>query len=302
VAKLPLADAGDSAYLARRRADPAAWRAWVAKCSREIRFYRDLAKGLPVPHCLFAFGDEGGMLVLLEDLTGATPGDALLGGDPDLVAATLRATARIHGRFATSAGELDLSPALARDPDAAAERGRRDLPRFLARFGDRIPSPVRRLLEPLIFDSGRLFRDLPGTADTLVHADLHLDNVFFRHDEALLLDWQSFGRGPGPLEAARFLATELRAEDRPAEDRRLFDLYADELATAGGPGLGAKERERWRVRGLLQALWSSAVWMGSVDRSRYTGREGAFVTLLVDDPALLRVLEAEGGPDLLDRL
>ena len=242
------------------------------------------------------------MVLFLEDLSDAVPGDALTRADEAEVAAVLRAAATVHGTFSERAGSLDLEPAFVMDPAAATERGRRDLRRFLARYGDRIPSGARGVFEALVFDSGRLFTDPLPDASTLVHADLHLDNVFLRDGAAILLDWQSFGRGPGPLEAARFLALALRSSDRPVADRRLFSGYTEALAAAGGPRLDEATRERWRVRGLLQAVWQTAVWMGSADPFRYSGREGAFVTQLVDDPTVLELLEAEGGADLLERL
>ena len=187
-----------------------------AELDREVRFYRDVAAavGAPAPRCWYAGASPAGMpVLLLEDLTAASAGDALAGSGIADVRRVLRAMAPVwsHG----VRGPAQRLPRWGTDPTRWRERQERYSAQWatVARAPDRqLPGPVRaigrRLRDHL---AGRVLAPLADAAPTVVHTDLHLDNVLFTGADQppVVVDWPSACTGPVAVDVFPFLATSL---------------------------------------------------------------------------------------------
>jgi aminoglycoside phosphotransferase (APT) family kinase protein len=95
-----------------------------------------------------------------------------------------------------------------------------------------------------------------------MHGDAHPGNVYFRNDEAGLLDWQAVRRGHPGRELAYTLITSMTPADRQAHQRDLLDTYRGALAASGGPELDRDEMwDRYR-KGALYAYVASLITAG----------------------------------------
>lgn len=176
----------------------------------EVRFYASFAEnlGIRVPVSYHGAIDEPrkrGMLVL-EDLEDAVQGDCLHQLDPAGAAAFARTLAALHATW-WKRPELDeakwLPSIVERNPEWLVSRRER----FLQRFADRVDPAVRQLLGRVEPMQTRSNARLVGAPTTLLHGDLHLDNVVFvgGSDHPVLLDWARVARGPAALDLAELL-------------------------------------------------------------------------------------------------
>jgi hypothetical protein len=178
--------------------------------SDEVPFYatfgRDL--GIRIPHCYHGAVDpehKRGVLVL-EDLSGAVQGDVL--GQLDLrgAAAVAGTIATLHAKWWESE-ELNAQAWLQTIGPRAPEwlRSRRGM--FMSRFGEQIDATLRDLLERVEAVDQRANQRMAGAPMTLVHGDLHLDNVMFDREpeHPILLDWASAAKGPAVFDLIELL-------------------------------------------------------------------------------------------------
>jgi thiamine kinase-like enzyme len=145
---------------------------------------------------------------VLEDFAGAVQGDCLEQLHARGAAALARDVAALHARWwshpeLSSAGWLPSLRVLERGADWFQARREQ----FLRRFGDQADSEMRRLLECAEVAQSRSNTRLADAPVTLLHADLHLDNVLFAGDPegAVLLDWARVAQGPAAIDLAELL-------------------------------------------------------------------------------------------------
>ncbi len=221
---------------------------------REIFFYRHLAEQTPIrlPRCDLARRDAGarrGVLVL-EDLAGAVQGDCLTSLDVEGARRLVSLLARWHARWwedetIVSTAEEDLPRAARTERDAAWIEDRRA--GFEERFGGRIAADCRNLSRNVASLLARSDGVLARWPATLLHGDLHLDNVLFLPGgEPVVLDWARVRRGPCVLDLAAVLFD-------PAPLGAIAELtehYRVRLAAEGGPTLAAGDL----AEGLTAAL------------------------------------------------
>ncbi len=206
--------------------------------AREVHFYRHLADrcGVRVPRAFAAEADPDRqrVVLVLEDLAGR-PGDVVDGCSLEDAEEIVVSMARMHGRWSNEAAVLELR-ALTWLPwwgqgeegvDAPhrrrAERYRHRLGAFLRHFGEHVPQTLLEIMEDLVPRYEHVLASVASLPVTLIHADLHLDNVIFEPGEAAIIDWQSVSLGPGSYDLARFLSEGVR-EARDALNE-LIDLY-----------------------------------------------------------------------------
>lgn len=206
--------------------------------AHETSFYRDVAPRLDVRLAtLFATETDASAergLLLLSDVAPARQGDVLVGATSAESDALTDAMASIHAAYWDDAD----SPSLAGLPPwGGAWPGRRvgeSLPKFVAEWGGRLPpaaiQAALRLPETAPAAVGRLLRAPP----TLVHTDLHLDNVLFLEDGSpVILDWTDARRGPAVLDFARLLLEGMTSAARRERQERLILRYHAALASRG---------------------------------------------------------------------
>jgi Ser/Thr protein kinase RdoA (MazF antagonist) len=182
-----------------------------------------------MPACLLAAidRDAGRGVLVLEDLSHLEQGDSTSLLSRPRARSLVRALTGLHGPWWSDPGLHEASwlrilpHAWGRDwfIDRRA--------RFMARFGDRldgVTGPLLARIEPP-YASAR--ERLSAAPQTLLHGDLHLDNVLIDpgSDEVVLLDWAMVGRGPAAIDLAQVLFVIGEAGDRET----LLSAYLDGL-------------------------------------------------------------------------
>jgi aminoglycoside/choline kinase family phosphotransferase len=208
----------------------------------EIEFYRTFAEkaGIRLPACYHAASDSGtgrGVLIL-EDMNFTTQGDCLGRLSSEQATAMAETLARLH---ATWWEHRDLRaaewlPSIAKyDRSSDWFRSRREM--FRQKYSDKIDSVSALLLDKLEFLQARADNLLAHCDVTLLHGDLHLDNVvFLASGIPVLLDWPQVASGPAALNVS-ILIFDMAA---PSESNRLISVYLKELHRCGGAGIEEK--------------------------------------------------------------
>jgi hypothetical protein len=234
---------------------------------REAFFYESLAPRLAMRFARLhahASADEAARGVLVfEDMVSTRQGDILAGGTMDEADALIDAMANFHAWFWNSR-DADLACLPSWD-DVAQKRLANlaeTLPRFLAEWRGRIPDEAFAFATDLSKRTEDAYGELKAAPTTLVHGDLHLDNVLFRMDGTpILLDWPSVSRGPAAADFAHFLAESISPALRRAHQRALADRHAAALATRGVIGYDADALRRDAERVMVILFGAAIRWV-----------------------------------------
>ena len=197
---------------------------------REVPFYSAFAPrlGVRIPRCHYGAVEGEHAVLVLEDLESATQGDCLNQLDGTGVAVMARTLAALH---ATWWERPELSTAIWLPPMSVRTQEwlltRRE--QYLQRFGDHAPAWVRQLLDRVESLSARAVELLSEAPQTLLHADLHLDNILFEGDveHSVILDWARVARGPAAIDLVELLFS-LAPEWEPA-----LAIYVAEMRRRG---------------------------------------------------------------------
>ena len=212
----------------------------------EVAFYRDLAATVDIsrPVCFYAAIETGtaDVVLLLEDMAPAEPGDQIAGCGPAQAEMAVDEAARLHGpRWGDPtllehdwlAQGVQAGPALA---DLYAYAWEPFVERYEAR------------LDPVALEVGREFREkIPLWLQrqppilTLIHGDYRLDNMLFgprvvpASRPLTVVDWQTVRLGCGTLDVAYFLGAGLDTTTRRAHEHALVARYHRALLAYGVP-------------------------------------------------------------------
>lgn len=188
--------------------------------TREVDFYRDFGAeaGLRIPACFHGALDASanrGVLVL-EDLGDVIQGDCLEQLPAEPTAALAREVAGFHGTWwdhesLARAAWLPDATRLEREPGWFEDRRRG----FRKRFPGRLDPFCQGLVDQAEQLHDRSNEYLAGAPVTLLHADLHLDNVVWEGDRRhpVILDWARVAKGPAALDVVWLLLEIGRADD-----------------------------------------------------------------------------------------
>lgn len=228
----------------------------------ETRFYRELSTRLSgVPRCYGSAFDTltGRFVLVLEDL----PADECEFPDTlhplraDRAALIVELLARLHATF----WERVPSWAYTASGDSASLLTGALLKTSARRIAERTDIPVDR--GRFIDDNYRaVARLIDRPPHTVMHGDAHPGNVYFRNDQAGLLDWQAIRRGHPGRELAYTLVTSMTAADRRADQRELLDVYRQALAAHGGPQLDRADLWSRYRQGALYAYVAALITAG----------------------------------------
>lgn len=206
---------------------------------REVRFYRELARRIPVrvPRCYGTVMDVAAddYLILLEDLGGLPMGDDATGCTLAQAEIAIRTIAGMHAAWWGSAdlAKLDWVPMSNAPVHQVAEPAyQQSLLPFLKSFGDHLSPAMRETTEKMQTHVIDLLNALAVPPTTLAHGDYRLDNLFFEDRSVAAIDWQIAYRGKGAFDVAYFLSGCLDPELRRNEETRLVRLW-HEIAARG---------------------------------------------------------------------
>ncbi|MGA2304013.1 MAG: aminoglycoside phosphotransferase family protein [Acidimicrobiales bacterium] len=213
----------------------------------EVHFYDRLAGRVPiqVPTARYTGIDPESRhgLVLMDDIVarGGEFFDQLGWYDSTTVRTSVTELAGLHARFWEDmlADEEWLAPKIRRFPGYISDEVLDDLLRGPRAEG--LPDSMR--------DAARLKAGMFALADryagkprTLLHADLHLGNLYRSADGRIgFIDWQNYEFGHWSMDVAYHLGTALRPSVRAESERSLLEYYLEQLAERGGPVLARHE-------------------------------------------------------------
>lgn len=222
---------------------------------REVRFYQEFATeaGIRVPASYYGDVDAAGdaFVLLLEDLSAATPGDDLANLAPDLVAAIAEQLASMHARWwgaprlsAPWLPSFDASGAVWQQLfDGIWPEVRDDgtlVPPDARSAGDRVVGQIAALRARL------------SSLPTLLHGDVRPDNLMLygasASDPMVLIDWQNVTGGNAAYDLAYLLLTALTPEERRVHEEPLLRSYHRALRAGGVTGYDLDRcREDYRL-------------------------------------------------------
>ncbi|MDQ2902238.1 MAG: ecdysteroid 22-kinase family protein [Chloroflexota bacterium] len=306
VVKFPTATASTpSAYRAAQSQDVMATRRYFERCAREVFFYQKVASlsAFPVPRLYYGAVDSGAgrVILVLEDLCIARVGDALRGCTVQDATLVIDQLASFHAQWWNHPQLETFSwlPMWGGDSQDAQSRYRQLLDLFLQRFGQRVPRPVLEAIDALATSYGDIRSRLQRAPVTMIHGDLHLDNLLFSPFEytpgVTLIDWQSVARGRGVIDLALFLFGSLETTMRRTVEGDLLRRYHELLLARGVTGYGFPHLIEDCRLVLLWLLGAKVVWLGSLDMESLSGRELALVNASLTEDSFAAFLDHDAG-------
>jgi ecdysteroid kinase len=306
IAKLPMAEGNVvSGYRARLERDPALARRYYERCVREERFYREIGATF-APTLYFSAVDDvrRRVVLLLEDLTAGRQGDVLDGCSVEDAALVIEQIAPFHARWWGRA-PVHAFPHAGAEHDARQTRYDRQAALFLERYGDAVPAAARSVIDQLRSRLASVLAALAAGPHTLIHADLHLDNVIFdargADRSAVVLDWQTASVGSPAWDVALFVSGSPGIEDRRGAEDALLDRYATLIAEHGVRDYGIDDLRRDCRLALLAVLAGTVGWLTSLDPNELTARERALQQAVLADGRLFAALLDHDVIALLER-
>src|SRR5262249_38656778 len=182
------------------------------------------------------------------------------------------------------------------------ERYRRMLGPFLEAHRDSLPSPMRRAAVQLGTRLRSLAEALRSGHKTLIHGDLHLDNLIFDLPArpVAVLDWQIASVGP-PASDLVPLILSLEVGDRRAHQDELLERYLNLLAEHGVRDYSIDELRIDCGRALLLQLSGTIGWLTNLNQDTLSRRERALQSdALASDGRLVTAL-SEANVEMLLR-
>ena len=238
----------------------------------EVAFYRDVAGTVEVarPHCFFADVEPGtpDVVLVLEDLAPAVPGDQISGCTPGQAELAVREAARLHGPRWGDPALLEV-PWLAEK--AAGDGALVGLfpviwAGFVDRYRDRLTPDSLEVGERMVAH-GRPWAEPGASPLTVCHADYRLDNMLFGPAGSprpiSVVDWQTVRLNVGTSDVSYFLGAAMAPEQRREHEKDLVARYHEALSAydVGGYGLDAcwEDYRRHTFGGFFMAVFASMV-------------------------------------------
>ncbi len=230
---------------------------------REHGFYNHLATqvaaraDMSIPECYVNLFDPEthAATLVIERIHPATKGDILDGTSFERMQTLVGGLARMHGVYWMDAALneedwlIDWSaPTLLAGIPRAQESWANLREQFPQYHSDELAAMVDVFLADVPQWLGR-FAQRPWT---LIHQDYELDNVLFRDDGPVIVDWQSPMRSFPGMDLAWLLMAS-HSDETLAREPELLDHYRRELASAGGPQWSAEDLEE-------DLAWAAFFW------------------------------------------
>ncbi len=205
---------------------------------KEVSFYTGLAPTTltrtPICYAAAYSAHNESFVLLLEDVSGGTTADQVIGASQSQVEAVVDGLAKLHASWWNSP-LLEATPWLAKSSDPIYSVG---IPQALDAYlpitsqNFAIPSWYDRYRSTLVATIDRMANAMPLT---LCHGDLRLDNLFFDvgTDPLVVIDWQIVVRAAGVFDIGYFMSQSVPIELRRTLDRDVMTQYRDRLIGLG---------------------------------------------------------------------
>jgi len=311
IAKLPLANRGaatdDGTVPVGTRATQDAH---LIRSARELHFYDELAtrSGVAVPRSFFAAMDlaHNRMVLLMEDLSGLRFGDVMMGCSNADAALLIDSIARLHGRWWGRDLPIPWLAGWTGDHVAAQVRLQRNVARLPDHVVATFPGDIREILHWLAAGAyERVLDALSAAPRTLIHGDLHLDNIAFRDSSRaatpVITDWQTVGVGPAVVDLAACLSGALDVAERTRVEADLLASYHDGLLAAGVSDYSRALLERDYGLALVRQLAGVFGWLANTELADLGGRERDVTLAAIGDGRLIAALRDHDPMSLLSR-
>ena len=234
---------------------------------REAGFYEDMAEplaaasGMAIPKCFVNLFDPDthSATLLLERIHPATKGDNLEGTTFERMHTLVGDLARMHGAYWMDERLLEQEWIL----DWHAPTFLLGLPFVRQAWVDmremspeHHPDDIAALVDEFMADIEGWLERFNRRPWTFLHQDYQLDNILFRADGPVIVDWQTPMRS-FPGDDLGWLLLTGHNDETLAREAELLEHYQRELAAAGGPD--------WSADDLLEDLaWAAFYRVSSV--------------------------------------
>jgi len=296
IAKLPMAETTNaSGFRAVQERDAERMQRYYERAAREVRFYRQIGAAF-APRMYYADSDDANrrVVLLLEDVSSGRQGDVLRGCSINDAAHVVEVLAPFHARWWGASAPRRNFPRSHFDFHGRQERYAQRVEPFLARFGDALPADMIPVISELRFRLAAVAEALYDGPKSLIHADLHLDNMIFDPpaDErsVVVFDWQTVSVGPPASDVALFVYDSLAVEDRRAAETMLIDSYMRLLSTHGARDYTVQQLRDDCGRALLLRLAGTIGWLTTVAGDDLTERERALQDAVLNNGRLVAAL------------
>ncbi len=200
-------------------------------------------------------------ILLIEDISSATPIDQVAGVGMEEMARIVADVARLHGHFWQREDLGEQFWLLPQDIDVRMrwEMMVRSQTAFADMFGATLEHGLQTFVDDVFEHGVEYAKALAQGPVTLTHGDLRLDNLFWRDDAVLFIDWQLVRRGNPAYDLAYLFSCGLNGEQSAMP---LLARYFDALTELGIEGWSLEQLERDYVLALKVVLMS----LSSVDQ------------------------------------
>lgn len=228
---------------------------------REARFYAEMAPhtSLRVPEVHVVRYDEadGAFILLMEDLdaAGCSVSDGTQTVGRDSAARALEDLAQLHVRFEDPSrrrAEAGWVP----EPDPPSDYGVVRLREGLTHHREKLSDAFAEMAELYIDRQQALHKVWHPAAQTVIHGDAHIGNLFDDAGRTGFLDWGLVVVTTPLRDLSYFLSMALSIEDRRAHERDLIRHYLDVRRALGGDSIDFDEA--WKTHRLQAAYLAPA--------------------------------------------
>lgn len=228
---------------------------------REVRFYREVAPSVPIrlPRCYYAAMGSPASVLVMEDLTFATPCDQVTGLHATQVIEIARLVGRLQGKFWNNHALASLAwmPTTNRELWVHFDSLWGS---FVEGFDGSMEKPARELGARLRGKSQWLENEVDRRPRTLVHSDLKADNILLgppgTPDCILILDWQLAIRSMGAFDVARLMGGSELPKERHGHQLDVLQAWFDEVRRSGVAYHWDEALHDLRLGGLQMVCWA----------------------------------------------
>ncbi len=250
---------------------------------REVAFYGQLAQHSPIRtpglyHADLDMSDHG-FVLLLEDLSEATPGNQVAGTTPEQTRAALDAIGRLHGAWWDKVDGEEMAALFDfANPEygaAVAAGYQAFLGPALDNFSHVYSDYTKKTAEALAPVAAQMLAEMSSGRRTFCHGDYRADNMMFGPSLGeggfAALDWQISGRGNGLYDVAYLICNSVPEDYRRLSEEDLLRGYHDTLLAMGVENYSFEDCWEDYRRAVLAGLFVAIFTCGGMELGNERG-------------------------------